>query len=343
VSTPGTGRSHRVLVTGAAGFVGSNLVEELLAQDYAVVGIDNLLWGSMSNLVPMLDDPGFHMIEADIRDDRVFSEAVEGVDIIVHLAAMKIPKYGNAKETLLANAECAQVVLDAAVHTGARVVTASTSDVYGLNPDQPLGEDSRFVLGSSSVRRWAYSISKLFDESLFYAYGEEHGVDFTILRFFGSYGPRHHRSWWGGPQTVFIDAALAGEKLPVHGDGTQRRCFTYASDLIDGIARVIGCDACSGEAINLGNPAEDVDINELATIVCELTGRDPSEAIHHIPHEKLFQRFEEIPQRIPDITKAMNLLDYDPKISLRDGLARTIEWHRANPVDRPGPNEDRAG
>jgi UDP-glucose 4-epimerase len=323
--------SRRVLVTGAAGMVGSNLVPVLLASGWEVSGIDDLSMGFLANLEPCFEDSAFSMTVGDVRDAATYRSAAEGADAVIHLAAKKIPKLGHAMDTLVVNSECAEMVLGEAARTGARVLLASTSDVYGMSPEQPVSEESPCVLGPSTVKRWSYAVSKLFDEHLAHAFSAEHGVDVTIMRFFNSYGPHHHRSWWGGPQSVFIDAALEGRSMSVHGDGTQQRCFTYASDLMDGIALCLESDRLSGHVINLGNPDGEVTITELARLVCELTDRDFEQAVVFEPHEELFGRYQEVVRRVPDISKARELLGYAPSIPLREGLERTIEWHLENP------------
>jgi UDP-glucose 4-epimerase len=312
--------------------VGSNLVHALLARGWEVVGLDDLSMGSLDNLTGVLRHDAFRFVEGDVSDLTAYRSAAAGADAVVHLAAKKIPKMGGAKDTLLNNVRCAEVVLAEAARTGTRVRIASTSDVYGLSPEPELTEDGNCVMGTSKVKRWSYAVSKMFDEHLALAYAEEDGLDVAVMRFFNSYGPNHHRSWWGGPQSVFIDAALQGQKLCVHGDGSQRRCFTFASDLIDGIALTLEADNVAGEILNLGNPSEEVAILDLATLVCELTGRDPQEAIEFASHEKLFGRYQEVAKRVPDISKARALLGYAPHVTLREGLERTVAWHRQHPV-----------
>lgn len=324
--------SPRVLVTGAAGMVGSNLVPALLARGWEVSGIDDLSMGSMDNLAACEQDARFSMTIGDVRDEGAYRAAAEGASAVVHLAAKKIPKFGHAMDTLVVNSECAEMVLGEAARTGARVLLASTSDVYGMSQEQPVTEESLCVLGPSNVKRWSYAVSKLFDEHLAHAFAAEYGLDATIMRFFNSYGPHHHRSWWGGPQSVFIDQALTGGTLCVHGDGMQQRCFTYADDLIEGIALCLESDRLAGEVINLGNPDGEVTIAELARLVCELTGRDVDEAVVFEPHAELFGKYQEVVRRVPDITKARETLGYAPSVTLRDGLERTIAWHLENPL-----------
>ena len=268
--------SHRVLVTGAAGMVGSNLVPVLLERGWRVAGIDDLSMGSVDNLVEVAGSDAFELVVSDMRDVDAYRQALGDAEAVIHLAAKKIPKYGHATDTLLMNSECAHLVLDEAAANGTRVLMASTSDVYGMSPKQPVAEEDELVIGPSTVKRWAYAVSKLFDEHLALAYAAEQDVDVTLMRFFNSYGPHHHRSWWGGPQSLFIDAALGGETLTVHGDGNQQRCFTYASDLVEGIALCLESERLSSEVINLGNPDGEVPILELAQLVCELHRTRPA-------------------------------------------------------------------
>ena len=325
-------KSRTVLVTGAAGMVGANLIPALLERGWNVSGIDDLSMGSLFNLAPVAENPSFRMHVGDVRDLSAYREAADGCELVIHLAAKKIPKLGGSKETLLVNSHCAEMVLSEALRTGTRVRMASTSDVYGMSPQQPVSEESLLVMGPPTIKRWSYAVSKMFDEHLALAYAAEDGLDVAVLRFFNSYGPWHHRSWWGGPQSVFIDAALRGGKLTVHGDGTQRRCFTYASDLIDGIVLTAEAGNLSGEVLNIGNPTGEVTINELAQVVCDLTDRDPEEAIVYETHEGLFGKYQEVTRRVPDVTKISELLGYNPGISLRDGLTRTVAWHREHPL-----------
>ena len=145
-------------------------------------------------------------------------------------------------QTLLINSQGSWNLLKIAAEQKAKFVITSTSDVYGRNPQVPFSETSESVLGPSTVPRWAYAVSKLFDEHLAFAFGEEYGIPVTILRIFGSYGPRQHLSWWGGPQSVFIDAILRDHVIPIHGDGNQTRSFTFVSDTVSGIVAALVVD-----------------------------------------------------------------------------------------------------
>ena len=259
-----------ILVTGAAGFIGSHLCEVLLNRDYEVIAIDNLSMGKLENLRQCQRYSGFSFHKADVVDAEAMQNLGASAELIVHLAAFKIPRYGNAIDTTRINALGAFHVLDVAAKTGAKVVAASTSDVYGKNPDLPFSEDHDSVIGPSTIPRWGYAVSKLFEEHLALAYQEAYGFPVTLARFFGSYGPRHHLSWWGGPQSVFISAVLNDEEIEIHGDGLQTRSFCYVSDTVDGLIRMIESDKANGEIFNIGSVHE-ISIKDLAFLIKKLS------------------------------------------------------------------------
>ncbi len=316
-----------VLVTGAAGFIGSNLSEALLARGHRVVGLDNLSRGSLANLREIMDHAAFRFVEGDVEDLRVVWDAVRGCSVVVHLAAYKIPRYGGRIDTLRINQCGSANVLEAVREVGARFVLASTSDVYGNSPHVPFREDAPLVLGTSASARWSYAVSKLFDEHLAFAYHEAHGVRSTIIRIFGSYGPNQHLSWWGGPQSVFISAVLRDEPVDIHGDGLQTRSFCYISDLVRGLVAAVervpdGCDV-----INLGNDRE-ITILELARMVKRLSGTPGELKLRMVPYTAFKGKYEDVRRRVPDLAKAASLLGYHPVVSLEEGLRRTIAWQR---------------
>jgi UDP-glucose 4-epimerase len=315
----------RVLITGIAGFIGSNLAKSLLEKGYFVVGVDNMTQGEKLNLVGLVGHPSFEMHYVDIRDEPATRAAAKGCKVLVHLAAFKIPRYSDALDTLMINSLGSESVLKAALEQGAKVVAASTSDVYGKNPAVPFTEDSNLVIGNPDVRRWAYAISKMFEEQMMFAYHERYGIDTVPMRFFGGYGPNQNLTWWGGPQSVFIDKALNDEEIEVHGDGSQTRSFTYVSDHVDGITRCIENPAANNLVFNLGNTRE-ITILGLAELIWRLVrGEDAKPKIKLIPYSS-FGKYEDVMRRIPDITRARTLLGFEPKVDLEDGLRRTIEW-----------------
>lgn len=320
----------RILVTGAAGFIGSNLSAELVRRGHAVVGYDNLSQGSLANLHPLVSEDAFELHEADIRDGVAMEAAAAGCDVIVHLAAYKIPRYGDAYETLMINGMGSELVAQVAARTGAKIVAASTSDVYGKNPQLPFSEEMDSVIGGPHVKRWAYAVSKMFEEQLLLASHERFGVDVVLLRLFGGYGPNQNRTWWGGPQAVFIERALAGESLPVHGDGSQTRSFTYISDHVAGIAAAVESARADNLVVNLGATTE-ITIADLARLIWRLVHDDGSAApIELIPYAS-FGAYEDVARRLPDITRARERLGFDPGVDLETGLRKTIEWQAAQP------------
>ena len=318
----------RVVITGGAGFIGSNLAIKLINNGWQVTAIDDLSFGNTVNIEDIMANPNFSFIESDIRKPAILDSALKNTDAIVHLAAYKIPRYGGALDTLTINNDGTKAVLEAAAKTGIKTLIASTSDVYGKNPDPPFKEGDNLVLGSPYVRRWAYAVSKAFDEQLAMAYAMEKELPVVIMRFFGSYGPRNHRTWWGGPQAVFIEQALQNKPLTVHGDGRQTRSFCFVSDTVDGIIAAIESDKINNEVVNIGSDDE-INIEQLAQTIIELT--DSSSTIEYVPYENFGGRYEDVRNRVPDLAKAKMILNFEPKVQLRQGLERTIAWHKRFP------------
>lgn len=312
----------RVAITGAAGFIGSNLALELLRRGHHVCGLDNFSQGSRLNLEGALGHPRFGLVQGDIRDESAVAKVLADCEAVVHLAAYKIPRYSDAYDTLMINAIGSEVVARVAAQAGIRVVAASTSDVYGKNPNVPFAEGMDSVIGNPEVKRWAYAISKMFEEQLLFACHERFGIDVVIVRFFGGYGPNQNLTWWGGPQSVFIEHALDGIPIPLHGDGIQTRSFTYVSDHVDGLIAILESDR-SNTVVNLGSD-EEITIAELAKLIWRLV-RDDEVQTEIIPYET-FGRYEDVRRRVPDLTHAFELYGFEPKVALESGLTRTIEW-----------------
>jgi UDP-glucose 4-epimerase len=200
--------------------------------------------------------------------------------------------------------------------------------VYGRNPNVPFAETHDSVYGPSSVRRWAYAVSKLYEEHLCYAYREAYGLDFVILRFFGSYGPRQHLTWWGGPQSVFIQAILEDREIEIHGDGQQTRSFTYISDTVRGIISALDTPAAIGEVLNIGSTHE-ITILDLAQLIKRLSGTPGEIKLRMVPYEQLGGGYQDVLRRVPDPTKAASILSFTAEVNLDEGLLKTIEWQRA--------------
>jgi UDP-glucose 4-epimerase len=317
----------KVGVTGAAGFIGSHLCDRLLAEGVEVVGVDDLSRGSRMNLRACLHNPSFRLETFDCTRRRELRAAFDGCDAIVHLAAQKIPRYGGALMTLEANVAGVNAACHAALSLDADLVITSTSDVYG-NAPPPLAEDDAVVLGPPTTRRWAYAVSKLYDEHVALALAEERGLKVSILRLFNVYGPRNHLSWWGGPVVTFAEALLDGQPVEIHGDGEQLRTFTYVTDTVDGIVRALRTPEARGEVINVGG-THTITILELARLVQDGLGMHEPLRARHVSYESLPGKYQDVRVRIPDTTKARQLLGFEALVPLDEGLEQTLEWHRS--------------
>jgi UDP-glucose 4-epimerase len=327
--------SLKILVTGVAGFLGSNLMDRLLEEGHRVVGIDNLSMGLRENIDHQEDNPEFRFILADVTDPATYQQLDDDFDCVVHLAAFKIPRYGKAIDTLKINYRGTENTLDFAAGIGCKCVIASTSDIYGRNPKLPFSEEDDSVIGSSTVSRWSYAVSKMFDEHLAFAYQDSYNIPVTILRFFGSYGPRQHLSWWGGPPPVFIESVLNDVEIPIHGDGQQTRSFTYVSDTVAGIYASIVKPEANGEIFNIGSTHE-VTILDLAREIKRLSNTPGELKFRFVPYESFTgKKYEDVRRRVPDVSKCASILGVKSAVSLEEGLRKTIDWQRNISVNRP--------
>lgn len=323
-----TGLKKVIGITGAAGFIGSNLSKALIDKNYTVVGVDNLNKGLKTNLEPLIKSPKFSFFQKDVLDFQKLAKTFKGVDVIVHLAASKIPRYGDRLKTLVENTQGTHNVLEIARASSAKVIFASTSDVYGKNPKLPFAEDDDLVLGSPKVARWAYAVSKIFDEHLCFAYWEKYKVPFVILRLFGVYGPRQHRSWWGGPQSLFIDNLLADKPIEIHGSGKQTRTFVYIDDVTEAFIKAIESKKALQKIINIGTTKE-ISVIDFAKKIAKLSGKKPK--FKKVAYRSFTgQKYEDVTRRVPQIKLAGKLLGWAPTTSVDPGLLVTINWHKKN-------------
>ncbi|MBA4852567.1 NAD(P)-dependent oxidoreductase [Emticicia sp. BO119] len=314
----------QIIITGAAGFIGSNLAARLLNEGYSVVGIDNFSYGKHENLRFLLKHKNFSFIEGDLLHESVY-EQLKG-DVIIHLASQKIPRYSSASKTLQDNSRILSFIIDKCKKDNQRLLYASTSDIYGKNPDTPYHEESNIVLGPPTIKRWAYALSKIYGEQLIMANHQDFNLQFTIFRLFGSYGPNQNTTWWGGPQAVFIQNILEGKPLEIHGDGLQTRTFTYIDDTIEGIFHCLKDPRAQNEIFNIaGNPEEEISIISLAKkIWYQMKGLNSFPQIAFIPYTS-FGNYEDVKKRVPCINKIMKF-GYRPQWTLDKGLEKTIEW-----------------
>jgi UDP-glucose 4-epimerase len=314
-------------VTGAAGFVGANLVERLLDEGCKVIGVDDFSMSGPENLSGILGRPGFELLEYDCRDSVRLARDFKDVGGIMHLAACKIPRFGGALNTMHVNVDGSASAFEVALELDVPIVFTSTSDVYG-NAATPFREDGEIVLGPPTSRRWSYAASKYYDEHLALRMHEERGLKVSILRLFNAYGPRNHPSWWGGPLAVFLEDLLDGKELEIHGDGLQVRSFTYVSDTVDGFVRALATPEAIGEVINIAND-EPVRIIDLAQTVQTAMGFDGPLRAKIVSYESMGGNYQDVKIRVPSTEKAERILGFKAQVKLEAGLESTIVWHRA--------------
>ncbi len=313
----------KILVTGGAGFIGSHLVDRLIADGHAVTVLDNCSTGREANLAHLLDHPRLRFIRGTVLDEKWVAAAMADVALVYHLAAGVGVGHVVADPlgTMLTNLRGTEIVLEAAAQAGARAVFASTSEVYGTSDDLPFREDGPRVLGPTWIHRWGYSTSKAAGEHLCFAYAQA-GLAVSIVRYFNTYGPRMDPDGYGSVIARFISQALAGAPLSVHGDGEQSRCFTFVTETVDATVRAGSDAAALGEVFNIGSRF-DCTINALARRIVDLTGS--ASPIGHIPYEAAYGRgFADTRRRVPDVSKAASVLGWKAEVPLDEGLRRVL-------------------
>jgi len=315
----------RVLVTGGAGYIGSHLVDRLLALGHAVTVLDDLSTGNVANLTGSRSEINF--VKNSILNEKLVNKLVCRADTVFHLAAGV--GVGHIVEkplaALITNTQGAENVIEACVKHEKRLLLASTSEIYGKTSTMPMSEDDDRVLGSTTVPRWGYSTAKAIDEHLALAYAQ-HGLRMSVVRYFNSFGPRLDPRGYGSVVANLMRQALDNEPLTVHGDGTQTRCFTYIDDTVEGTLRAGLDEKAEGIIFNIGNDHE-TSINNLASLVIEMTGSRST--VRHVPYEERYGKgFEDTKRRVPDVRRAATVLGFRATVELRDGLARTLQWWR---------------
>jgi UDP-glucose 4-epimerase len=307
----------RFLITGGAGFIGLHLAGRLLDRGDEVVALDDLSTGSRRNIERFLGNSNFSLIEGSMLDRPLLAEAMDRIDGLFHLgAALGVKRIlERPLESLITNMHGTEVVLEMAASKKVRTFIASTSEIYGKNPHQPLTEESDRVLGSPLLVRWTYSEAKAIDESLAVIYGQSHGLPFVIGRFFNTVGPRQTGAY-GMVLPSFVKSALKGEPLKVYGDGSQSRTFCHVEDAVDGMMNVYFDDRALGDVFNIGGEGE-ITIKALAEMVISETGS--SSKIEMVPYERAYAKgFEDTMRRIPDSSKIRALTGWKPKKSLQE-------------------------
>jgi UDP-glucose 4-epimerase len=313
----------RVLITGGAGFVGSHLSEALLERGDEVYVLDDLSTGSIDNIAHLKDHPKFHYKIESVTNEPLLAEMVDRCDTVVHLAAAVGVKLivESPVRTIETNVHGTEVVLKVANKKKKLVLIASTSEVYGKSAKVPFAEDDDLVLGPTSKHRWAYACSKMIDEFLALAYWKERKLPVIIVRLFNTVGPRQ-TGQYGMVVPNFVRQALANEPITVFGDGTQSRSFTYVGDVVRAVVALINEPRAIGQVFNIGNGNE-ITIADLAARIKGMTG-SRSEIVK-IPYDEAYEAgFEDMPRRVPDISKIRALIGYEPTVELDDILTRVI-------------------
>ncbi len=317
----------KALLTGGGGFIGSHLAERLLADGHEVIVLDNLSTGSIDNIAHLKGVRGFSYTIDSVTNEPLLAELIDRSDVVFHLAAAVGVKLivEQPVHTIETNVHGTEVVLKHANKKKKLVVIASTSEVYGKSTDVPFREEADLVLGATIRHRWAYACSKLIDEFLALAYWKETKLPVIIVRLVNTVGPRQ-TGQYGMVLPTFVRQALLGHPITVFGDGTQSRSFTYVGDVVDALVALAQEPRAIGQVFNVGNTGE-VTICDLARRVKALAGSESP--IQHIPYDQAYEAgFEDMPRRVPDITKVRQLIGYEPKLGLDDIIRRVIAHFR---------------
>ena len=317
----------RALITGGAGFIGCHLSEALLERGWTVGVVDDLSTGSIENISHLKGHPHFSYVLDSVMNRPLMLELVDRADVIFHLAAavgvrliVEKPVY-----TIETNIKATELILELAARKQKPLLLASTSEVYGKLDKPKFSEADDLILGPTSRARWCYAASKIIDEFLARAYYKEKGLPTVVVRLFNTIGPRQ-TGQYGMVVPRFVRLALAGEPIPVYGDGTQRRSFTWVGDVIGAMLALIEHPKAYGEVFNIGHTKE-ISIHDLAALVKAMTN-SPSEIVL-VPYEQAYEAgFEDMPRRMPNISKIQQLIGYRPVLDLPEMLERVIAYER---------------
>ncbi len=305
----------RVLITGGAGFVGSHLVDLLLARGDQVVVLDDLSTGRHDNIRDHLGNPNFEFVMGSILNDALVDDTVRRVDTVMHLAAAVGVELivGRPLESLATNIRGSEIVLEKCHKYGRKVLVTSTSEIYGKNDSDLLSEDDDRILGSPLKTRWSYSEAKAIEEVLAYSYWREKGLPAVIVRLFNTVGPRQV-GHYGMVVPRFVEQALKGQPITVYGDGTQRRCFCHVADVVQALVGLLDSREAEGQVFNVG-ANEEISIGGLAEKVIDQLGSDS--AIVKISYDDAYEEgFEDMPRRVPNTARVRELIGWTPKRDL---------------------------
>lgn len=317
----------RVLITGGAGFIGSHLSDAYLERGDEVYVIDDLSTGSFENIAHLKTHPRFHYTIDSVHNVPVCAELVDQCDVVFHLAAAVGVKLivESPVRTIETNVRGTEVILSLANKKKKKVLVASTSEVYGLSTEVPFREDGNLVMGATTKGRWSYACSKAIDEFLALAYWRERKLPTIVVRLFNTVGPRQ-TGQYGMVIPTFVRQALAGRPITVYGNGKQTRCFGYVGDIVGALMKLMDADGAVGQVFNIGSN-EEVSILEVAERVKELT--NSKSEIVFMPYDEAYEEgFEDMPRRVPDVTKISALTGFKPTERL-DGILQKVIAHQS--------------
>ncbi len=318
----------KVLITGGAGFIGSHLSERLVAEGHTVTALDDLSTGRRENLASLAGHNRFGFHEGSVLDPALVQKLTDDADIIFHLAAAVGVKLimDEPSRSILTNINGTETVLKAALKDNKPVFIASTSEVYGKATKFPFSEDDDLTIGATKNLRWSYASAKQLDEFLALAYAREVGLPAVVLRFFNTTGPRQ-TGRYGMVLPNFVQAALEGRPLTVHGTGEQSRCFGHVADVVEAMVRLMQTPEARGQVFNVGNDQE-VTIRSLAEQVIAATGS--SSQIKLVPYSDVYpEGFEDMARRLPDVSKLENAIGFRPRRPLSEIIADIVAEKRA--------------
>jgi len=316
----------KILITGGAGFIGSHLADAYIARGDEVSVIDDLSTGSIENIAHLKSHRKFHYTIDTVQNHPVMAELVDACDVVFHLAAAVGVRLivESPVRTIETNVRGTEVVLAAANKKKKRVLVASTSEVYGLSEQVPFREDGNLVMGATTKGRWSYACSKAIDEFLALAYWREKKLPSIVVRLFNTVGPRQ-TGRYGMVIPTLVKQALSGRPLTVFGSGEQTRCFGYVADVVGALVKLMDHAGAVGEVFNIGSN-EEVSIKRLAERIKEMTNSDSD--IVYVPYGEAYEEgFEDMPRRVPDISKISALIGYKPTTSLDGILRQVIDYH----------------
>ncbi|MCW2667006.1 MAG: NAD-dependent epimerase/dehydratase family protein [Frankiales bacterium] len=317
----------RALITGGAGFIGSHLADALLARGDSVILMDNLSTGRLENIEHLRQRDDVEFVLGSILNADLVDDVMSRVDVCFHLAAAVGVQLIVEKplESLATNIRGSEIIFEKAHKHGTKVLVTSTSEIYGKNTSDKLGEEDDRILGSPLKSRWSYSEAKAIEEILAYTYWRQKGLPTVIVRLFNTVGPRQ-TGHYGMVVPRFVSQAIKGEPITVYGTGQQTRCFCYVGDAVEGILRLVDHPDASGRAYNIGG-TEEVSMEQLAQRVVAAVGSDSK--VRYVPYDEAYEEgFEDMQRRVPDTTRARELVGFQPTVSLEEILRLVVEDQR---------------